>query len=64
MSSFNYSIYFRVIRRNLNLSNTVFLKALNNSPFKFRPTIYLYFTKDSMLVDNIFLDKLSNFSRR
>ena len=64
MSSFNYSIYFRVIRRNLNLSNTVFPKALNNSPFKFRSTIYLYFTKDSMLVDNIFLDKLSNFSRR
>ena len=64
MSSFNYSIYFRVIYRNLNSSNTIFLKALNNSPFKFSSSIYLYFTKDSILVDNIFLDKLSNFSRR
>ena len=64
MPSFNYSIYFRVIRRNLNLLNTIFPKVLNNSPFKLSPTIYLYFTKNSILVDNIFLDKFSNFSRR
>ncbi len=64
MSSFNYSIYFRVIRRNLNSSNTIFPKALNNSSFKFSTTIYLYSFKDSILVDNIFLNKFSNFSRR
>ena len=63
MSSFNHSICFRVICRNLNSSNTIFLKALNDSPFEFSSSIYLYFTKDSMLVDNIFLDKLGNFSR-
>ena len=64
MPSFNYSIYFRVIRRNLNSLNTIFPKALNNIPFKLSPTIYLYFTKNFILVDNIFLDKFSNFSRR
>ncbi|SRR6266536_300833 len=64
MSSFDHSIYFRVIRRNLNSSNTIFLKALDDSPFEFSSSIHLYFTKDSMSVDDIFLDKLSNFSRR
>ena len=63
MFSFNHFICFRVIYRNLNSSNTIFLKALNDSPFEFSSFIYLYFTKDSMLVDNIFLDKLSNFGR-
>ena len=64
MSSFDHSICFRVIRRNLNSSDAIFPEALNDSPFEFSSTIYLHFTKDSMSADDIFLDEFGNFGRR
>jgi hypothetical protein len=57
MTSLNYSIYRSIIYRDLNSINPLFIKKINYFAFKLSFFIKNYLLKDSIIINNIFLNK-------
>jgi hypothetical protein len=60
MTMFNYFITRGIIYRDLDLVNSLFIKKINYFALKFSFSIKNYSLEDSIVINNIFLNKQNN----
>jgi hypothetical protein len=57
MTIFNYLITRGIVYRDLDPVNSLFVKEINYFALKFSPSIKNYSLEDSIVINNIFLNK-------
>jgi hypothetical protein len=57
MTLFNYFIYKSVVYRDLDFINSLSIKKINYFAFKLSSFIKNYLLEDSIIVNNVFLNK-------
>jgi hypothetical protein len=58
---FNYLIARGIVYKDLDPVNSLFIKEINHFALEFSPFIKNYSPKDFIVINNIFLNKQSNY---